>query len=620
MSSYVPPLLSVPSPPNTSYNATESNGHTNGTEHNGDVGKQPHFFTSQSFARQENADLPKSASTDAPTLAASASSATIKGNGELKKTLNGLGLMSLGIGATIGAGIFVVTGRVGRDQTGPALFLSYIFSGVTCLFAALSYAELAAMTKSSGSAYAYARESMGEFMGWIIGWNLLLEYAVGAATVAQSWSKNLNEFFELCGFSIPLAISGPPWNYESATSYLYDTGSGIDLPAIIITAIITIILYRGMKESAVFNNVMVCFKIGIVLFVIFVGAAFVDDSNYSPFLPYGFAGISFFGNTVAGQTNENGDPSGVIAGAAIVFFAYIGFDAVSCQAEECINPQRDLPIGIVGSLLVSTSLYVAVSLVLVGMVPYLQLDEEVAVSRAFKEHGLVFAEFFISIGAVVGMTSVLLVTMMAQPRVLYAMARDGLLPASFFNAVHLTYGTPWKSTILTGVFVALLASLIPLSILVELVSIGTLLAFTIVCVAVIVLRYTQPDRPRPFRLPWSPVVPGLGAILCLLLMLSLPSANWYRLLVWLAIGVAIYFIYGKPHAKYIRELRAQEETVVTSQSENDANFGRDSDESVYKGDDGSHGGLSDVSLDDVHSPSRTKHTLITGGERSEDVM
>ena len=288
-------------------------------------------------------------------------------------------------------------------------------------------------------------------------------------------------------------------------------------------------LYRGIKESATFNNTMVAIKLFVVFFVILVGAGFAHTSNFTPFMPYGFAGISFFGHTVAGQTNANGDPSGVLAGAAIVFFAYIGFDAVSCQAEECVQPQRDLPIGIIGSLGISTVLYVAVSLVLVGLVPYQQLDSEVAVAAAFGANGLQWAEYIISIGALVGMTSVLLVTMMGQPRVTLAMARDGLLPMSFFGAVHPTYGTPYKSTVLTGCVVAALSSLIPLSILVELVSIGTLLAFFIVCVSVLVLRRTQPDVPRPFRCPWSPLIPSLGAFLCLMLMLSLPGSNWYRL-------------------------------------------------------------------------------------------
>ena len=476
---------------------------------------------------------------------------------QLKKTLDWKHLVSLGIGCTIGAGIFVVTGKVGRDQTGPALFLSYIVSGVTCLFAALCYAEFAAMSPSAGSAYSYARSTMGEVVGWIIGWDLVLEYCVGAATVAQSWSSHLNELLHLMGGSIPAAIARPPWEFDSSTG-LVTRGYGIDLFAILITAAVTYVLYRGIKESATFNNAMVAIKLFVVFFVILVGAGFTHSSNFVPFLPYGFAGISFFGHTVAGQTNANGDPSGVLAGAAIVFFAYIGFDAVSCQAEECKQPQRDLPIGIIGSLSISTMLYVAVSLVLVGLVPYQQLDGEVGVAAAFGANGLTWAEYIISIGALVGMTSVLLVTMMGQPRVTLAMARDGLLPMSFFGAVHPKYGTPWKATILTGTVVSLLSSLIPLSILVELVSIGTLLAFFIVCISVLVLRRTQPDVPRPFRCPWSPLIPSLGAFLCLMLMLSLPGSNWYRLAAWLGLGMVVYFWWGRQNARKVKEMREAE--------------------------------------------------------------
>ena len=515
---------------------------------------------------------------------------------QLKKTLGWRQLTSLGIGCTIGAGIFVVTGSVARYQTGPALFLSvslthttflhtsssaspvpssvstlplspcaaqYIVSGITCLLAALCYAEFAAMSPSAGSAYAYARGTMGEVVGWVIGWDLCLEYGVAAATVAQSWSSHFAQFVALCGGDMANSkLNAPFWSYDPQSGQFGITGSGFDIMAILITLAVTCVLYRGIKESASFNNWMVGTKLAVVLFVIFVGSAYVDNANYTPFLPFGFAGISFFGNVVVGQVNGNGDPSGVLAGAAIVFFAYIGFDAVSCQAEECKSPQTDLPIGIIGSLGISALLYVAVSLVLVGMVPYQTIDQAVGVSAAFGAHGLVWAEYFIDLGAIIGMTSVLLVTMMGQPRVMLAMARDGLLPESFFGAVHPKYGTPYKTTVLTGVAVALLASFVPLSILVELVSIGTLLAFLIVCVSVLVLRRTNPDLPRPFRCPWVPAVPLLGAFLCLMLMLSLPGSNWYRLAIWLAIGMAVYGFWGRKNAAKMRaerEAREKEE-------------------------------------------------------------
>ena len=458
----------------------------------------------------------------------------------LRKSLTWAGLISLGVGCTIGAGIFVVTGQVARNITGPALFLSYIISGAACMMAALCYAEMAAITPSAGSAYSYARSTLGELAGWIIGWDLTLEYTVAASAVAKGWSEHANELLALMGLPLPAAISTAPLDGSLSL-----TGGVIDLPAVLITACLTVLLCRGIKESAAFNNVMVALKVSIVLFVILAGVSYVSVDNFTPFLPYGFFSLSLFGYPIVGQTNDNGDAVGVMSGASIVFFAYIGFDAVSTQAEECKRPQRDLPIGIIGSLLISTVLYVCVSLVLVGMVPYTQIDTGAPFSKAFADVNLSWAEGIVAVGALTGITSVLLVTMLAQPRILLAMSRDGLLPQSFFAYVHPQYRTPYFSTILTGSLVAITSGLLPLAVLVELVSIGTLFAFLLVCICVPLLRRSKPQLPRPFMCPYSPYIPALGAALCFLLMLSLPASNWWRLLVWLAIGLCIYFAYGR---------------------------------------------------------------------------
>lgn len=311
---------------------------------------------------------------------------------------------------------------------------------------------------------------------------------------------------------------------------------------------VTVILVKGIKESATFNTAIVMLKLAVVLFVIVVGAFYVNSDNWTPFAPFGLTGVSFFGITLAGQTGPAGEPVGVLAGAAIVFFAYIGFDSVSTHAEEARHPSRDVPIGIMVSLVLCTVLYIAVAAVLTGMVPYNQINIDAPVSDAFRQAGLPWAQLLIAVGAVAGITSVLLVMMLSQPRVFLAMARDGLLPRAFFGAVHERFRTPWKSTILTGCFVALMAALLPLRILAELVNIGTLLAFVIVCAAVLIMRKTHPDAERPFRAPLGPIVPALGIACCLLLMFSLPAENWLRLAVWLVIGLVIYFAYGRKHS------------------------------------------------------------------------
>jgi APA family basic amino acid/polyamine antiporter len=423
------------------------------------------------------------------------------------------------------------------------------------------------MVPVAGSAYTYAYATLGELFAWVIGWDLVLEYAVGAATVANGWSGYFQSVIGALGLKLPQTLNGPVVNYEPELGKVVATGSLINLPALVIVIIITIVLVIGIKESARFNAVMVGVKLAAVLFVIGVGTFFINSANWHPFAPYGYTGINFFGKHVAGLQDAGGRPLGMLAGAALAFFSYIGFDSISTHSEEAKNPQRDVPIGIISSLLICTVLYVAVIAVLTGMVPYNLLDINSPVSTAFKQAGLPWAQFLISLGAMTGITSVMLVMMLSQPRVLLAMARDGLLPQSFFGAVHDKFRTPWKSTILTGIFVGALAAFLPISVLLMLVNMGTLLAFVIVCAAVLIMRRTHPDAKRPFRAPFVPVTPILGILSCLLLMFSLPSENWWRLVIWLVLGMIIYVFYGRKHSSLAQhpELQAADEAIALSE-------------------------------------------------------
>jgi APA family basic amino acid/polyamine antiporter len=484
----------------------------------------------------------------------------MKGENRLRRVLGPGQLTALGVGAIIGAGIFVATGEAANQTAGPALMMSYVVAGITCVFAALCYAEFASMVPIAGSAYTYAYATLGEMFAWIIGWDLVLEYAVGSATVANGWSGYLQTLLPKIGIDLPAALRGPPYVYDKATGEFVQNlikaadgtvlGHGfINLPAVIIVAIVTAVLVKGIAESAKFNASMVIIKVAAVLFVITVGAFFIKPENWTPFAPYGMTGINFFGHTLAGQTAPDGKtPVGMLAGAAIIFFAYIGFDSVSTHAEEAKKPQRDVPIWIITSLLVCTVLYVAIVAVLTGMVPYQQIDRDAGVAVAFKQVGLQWAEAIIAIAGVAGITSVLLVMMLSGPRVFLAMARDGLLPREFFGAVHPRFRTPWKSTILVGVFVAAMAGFLPLGALLHLTNIGTLLAFVIVCAAVLIMRKKYPNAERPFRCPMVPLLPILGILCCLMLMFSLPKENWMRLGIWLLAGFFIYFLYSRRHS------------------------------------------------------------------------
>ena len=480
------------------------------------------------------------------------------GENRLRRVLGPLQLTGLGVGAIIGAGIFVATGSAAHNVAGPALMLSYVLAGVTCIFAALCYAEFASMVPVAGSAYTYAYATLGELFAWIIGWDLVLEYAVGAATVANGWSGYFQSVLAKFNLHFPAALAGPPIVYDTATGEFVRTAGVINLPAVLIVSVVTFVLVKGIQESAGFNATMVAIKLAAVFFVILVGAFYVNPDNWTPFAPFGMTGVSFFGYPLLGQVNAGGQPVGMIAGAAIIFFAYIGFDSVSTHAEEARNPRRDVPIGIIASLVLCTLLYIAVVAVLTGMVPYTEISVDAGVSEAFRHAGLPWADLIIAAAGVAGITSVLLVLMLSAPRVFLAMARDGMVPKGFFGDVHPRFKTPWRSTILIGIFVATLTGFLPIDALLHMTNIGTLFAFLIVCAAVLIMRRTNPGAERPFRAPLYPFVPILGVLSCLLLMFSLPVENWYRLLAWMILGFVLYFAYGYKHS----ELRKHNEQAA----------------------------------------------------------
>ena len=512
--------------------------------------------------------------------------AVAEGEQTLKRSLGPVSLTALGVGAVIGAGIFVLAG-LGAHYAGPGLMLSFVLSGLGCAFAGLCYAEFAAMIPLAGSAYTYAYATLGELFAWIIGWDLTLEYAMGASTVSSGWSNHFIEFLHMFNLNLPLWLAYDHWTglkqaietvsrqIISATQpglsagtpayldavealakhptpdllsrahallaapHLFGVEIGFNLPAFIIALIITTILVIGISESARFNGMIVALKVAVVLFVLALGSHYVNTANWGhswhTFAPQGFSGIG--------------------RAAGYIFFAYIGFDAVSTTAQEAKNPQRDLPIGIIASLFVCTLLYIGVAAVLTGMVPWHQVNIEAPIARAFLDRNLGWASDIITIGALAGLTSVMLVMLLGQSRVLYAMASDGLLPKSFFGSVHPKFRTPWKATILAGLLAAMVGSVTPISIIGEMVNIGTLLAFVIVCIAVTILRSTNPDQPRPFRTPgiylngMVPIVPILGVLFNGYMMYKLGWENWARLIIWLIVGLVVYFTYSVKHSK-----------------------------------------------------------------------
>jgi len=470
----------------------------------------------------------------------------------LKRVLGPVNLTALGIGAVIGAGIFVLTGQAAAKYAGPAIVFSFVLAGLACAFAGLCYAEFSAMIPISGSAYTYGYATLGEFVAWIIGWDLILEYLFAASTVAVGWSGYVVSFLKELGIVIPSAFTSGPYNHITPpgaqwwniwrlfTEGWVSTGAVLNVPAMLIIGFITFLLVLGIKESATFNNVVVAIKMSVILTFIAVGIAYINRNNWHPFIPP---------SLVPGEFGW----SGVVRGAGVIFFAYIGFDAVSTAAQEAKNPQRDMPIGILGSLAICTVLYIAVALVLTGIVSYTKLNDPAPIAVAINSLGpsVAWLRPIIKIGAIAGLSSVILVMMLGQPRIFYTMSKDGLLPP-VFSAVHPKFRTPWIAQILTGAIAMLVAGLFPIGLLGELVSIGTLLAFAIVCAGVFVLRFTDPEIPRPFRTPAFWLVAPLGVIFCGYLMYGLPVDTWARLIVWMAIGLVIYFTYGCRHSKLER--------------------------------------------------------------------
>jgi APA family basic amino acid/polyamine antiporter len=455
----------------------------------------------------------------------------------LKRTLGALNLTLLGVGGIIGAGIFVLTGQAAAQYAGPAIVLSFIISAVGCAFAGLCYAEFASMIPIAGSAYTYSYATIGELLAWVIGWDLILEYLFGAATVSVGWSGYVTSFLRDFGVNIPFALSSAPFSFDHVAGWAA-TGAIINLPAVFIVAAVTSLLVIGISESATVNDIAVAIKVVVVILFICFGAAYVNSANWHPFIPANTGTFGQFGW------------SGIARGAGVIFFAYIGFDAVSTVAQEAKNPQRDMPIGILSSLAVCTVLYILVALVLTGIVKYDQLlvPDPIAVGVNAAGQGLFWLRKFIKIGAIAGLSSVMLVLLLGQPRIFYAMSMDGLLPP-FFSKVHPRFRTPHITTMVTGAVAALLGGLFPIGALGEMVSIGTLLAFVIVCVSIIVLRRTHPELKRSFKTPMVPLLPALGALVCLAQMCFLPWATWLRLIIWMAIGIAIYFFYGRHHSK-----------------------------------------------------------------------
>jgi APA family basic amino acid/polyamine antiporter len=439
----------------------------------------------------------------------------------LKRTLSVVSITAMGIGAIVGTGIFVLTGVAAARYAGPGLILSFVVAGIVSGLAALCYAEFASVVPIAGSAYTYSYATLGELIAWIIGWDLILEYAVGAAAVSIGWSGYFSDLLQAIGIILPKALTISPFS-----------GGIVNLPAVIIILLITGLLVRGTSESSTVNTVIVAIKVAVILFFLVVGFGHINPANWSPFLPFG--------------------PGGILRGASIIFFAYIGFDQISTAAEEARNPSRDLPLGIIFSLVICTILYILVTAVLTGLVSYRQLDVASPVSHALILLGMNAAGSIISVGAICGLTTVLLVLLFGQSRIFFSMSRDGLLPA-FFSHVHTRFRTPYISTLLVGIVVALVAGFTPIDVVAELTNIGTLAAFVLVSLAVLILRRTQPDLHRAFRVPWVPVIPLLSIIASLVLIVSLPWITMLRFLIWLALGIIIYFAYSISHSHLARQ-------------------------------------------------------------------
>ncbi len=461
---------------------------------------------------------------------------SLEGEVTLKRTLTGTQLILLGIGAVIGAGIFVLTGQAAAEYAGPAVMLSFVFAGIACAFAGLCYAEFAAMLPVSGSAYSYSYATLGEGVAWFIGWCLVLEYLFAASTVAVGWSGYLNAFLSNFDLALPAALASAPYTYDAATATFVQTDALVNLPAVLIVAAVSGVGYVGITQSAFVNSIIVAIKVTVILLFIAFGIQFVDPANWQPFIPPSEGGTKY-------------GMDGVIRASAVVFFAYIGFDAVSTAAGEAKNPQRDMPIGILGSLVVCTLLYIAMCAVLTGMVDFRLLGTPEPVSTALNYYpSLGWLQTLVELAAIAGLSSVILVMLMAQPRIFYSMSRDGLMP-KMFGKVHPKYHTPYIGTVIVGVLAAILAGLLPVGFLGDIVSMGTLLAFATVSIGVLILRFTRPNLPRPFRVPLAIVICPLGFLSCMYLFWQPFKEHWHLLVGWIAIGAVVYALYGYRHSK-----------------------------------------------------------------------
>ncbi len=463
-----------------------------------------------------------------------------EGEHQLTKSLGPLSITAMGIGAIIGAGIFVLTGTAAAQYAGPGIMLAFVFGGIACAFVGLCYAEMAKLIPVAGSSYTYTYATLGEFFAWLIGWDLILEYAMGAATVAVGWSGYVTSLLKDVGLVVPARFAHAPGTaIDGGGTALFN------LPAVVIVALLTVLLMRSTKESAKLNNLMVAIKLTVVIAFIVLGWGHIDKANWSPLIPPNDGTFGHYG------------VSGILRGAGVVFFAFIGFDAVSTAAQEAEHPQKDMPIGILGSLVVCTILYVLVAAVLTGLVPYKDLNVPDPIAKGVDAIGIGWFSVLIKLGALTGLTTVILVSLYGQSRIFYTMASDGLLPKLFAH-VHPTLQTPYRSQALIGVLVAIVAALVPIDILGEMVSIGTLAAFILVCGSVIYLRRSEREMHRPFRVPGVPVVPILGILSCLVLMAGLPLDTWLRLVIWMAVGLVVYFFYGRKHSV----LRERQGTAV----------------------------------------------------------
>jgi len=458
------------------------------------------------------------------------------GKSRLKQVLSAPALIAIGLGATIGSGIFVLTGTVAANHSGPAITLSLLIAAFGGGLAALCYSEFAAFLPVPGSAYSYTYATLGEALAWFIGWNLLLEYAISASAVAVSWSAYVVSLLADAHIHLPAALVNAPLALD-AHDHVIRTGAIVNMPAVLIIAAMTVLLYIGVRGSAGANTIMVALKVGIIVIIVIAGLRYVDPANLTPYVPPNTGIRGHFGW------------SGVLQGAGIIFFSYVGFDTASTTALEARNPQRDLPLGIIGALVISAVLYVAMSTILTGMVPFQKLDSDAPVAVALDAHPqLAWLSWFVKAGVIAGMTSVILTSLLGQPRILLSMADDGLLPA-YMSRCHSRFKTPHVATVITGVFAALIAAIFPLDLLADLISIGILLAFAVVCIGVLILRKTRPDAYRPFRVPWAPFTCVLGALTCLGMTLTLSTPTWARLLVWTILGMSIYAFYGFRHSR-----------------------------------------------------------------------